>query len=213
MRFRFTTPALIVSVAVLACLATACSPIKGSPTLPPAPVELDEYIADFSSGCSDWFLERFNCGEGYLSASTTGYSGHALLQGIVWDVKEIESRFTINGFGEYGRLRFTWGNQASGNSYYALTFGETTTQMWRYDDGATTLLKSNPGFAPTVGETYDVRIAIDGNQFEVYVDGELVLEVSDPLHKYPTGPVGIRASNTISLRVDSYTVKGNILDD
>lgn len=171
-----------------------------------------EYVADFATRCDDWSLERFNCSNGLLTASTTGYSGNALLEDRNWEVHEIRSRFTILSYGLYGSVRFTWGNQDAGD-FYALTFGEAATILWRFDDGvATNLGGHNALFKAVAGETYDVRIVINGNQFEAYIDDKLILRTTDPENRYPVGQVGIRASNTVSTRIESYSVKGTVVE-
>ena len=115
-----------------------------------------------------------------------------------------------------GRVLF-FGQKARWSNYvYYLNVPNNKTELWRHKDGAWNA-RDNIAQIPAVekvqiknGEWIDMKVVVEGSEFQIYLNGKLQGEHDDDAYK--TGQVGVWAWET-EASFDDFTVSGDNIED
>ena len=144
-----------------------------------------------------WKLE-----DGYLSGSYAGESAEIYTGGLDW--KDYEYRATlIPKIGQKHNINFRV--QGAIKSYAAGLSDKDTVALYKNDNGYKILAKAD--FKWEMGNKYDFRITAKGNEFEVFVNGRLLIEYKDEDNPYLNGLIGMSNMDGSHTHYQCFSVK------
>jgi alpha-L-arabinofuranosidase/regulation of enolase protein 1 (concanavalin A-like superfamily) len=119
----------------------------------------------------------------YVQSSTTVNDARSIVTGAYakdWSNYTLELDATklagnegfLVGFGATGANNFYWWNLGGWNN--------TRSVLQRASGGAANEVKAIEGHSLTTGQTYHVKIVVEGDQIELYLDGQLQMEYDQP---------------------------------
>ena len=171
---------------------------------------------DFEEKHKDWKVANGNweIAKGVYHVDKGGQAEHSLVGEEDWDDYTIEAKVRLDE-GNWAGIAF---RAQSEMEYYVYYFNvpSNISELWRHKDGAWNA-RDNISQPPAVGgvkiandEWLDVKIVVDGNTFELYLNGEFQSEDKDDAYK--TGQVGVWAWET-EASFDDFTVYGDNIED
>lgn len=119
----------------------------------------------------------------YVQSSTTVNDARSIVTGAYakdWSNYTLELDATklagnegfLVGFGATGANNFYWWNLGGWNN--------TRSVLQRATGGAATEVKAIEGHSLTTGQTYHVKVVVEGDHIELYLDGQLQMEYDQP---------------------------------
>ena len=171
---------------------------------------------DFEEKHDDWKVANGNweIAKGVYHVDKGGQAEHSLVGEEDWDDYTIEAKVRLDN-GNWAGIAF---RAQSEMEYYVYYFNvpNNISELWRHKDGAWNA-RDNISQPPAVGgvkitndEWLDVKIVVEGDTFELYLNGEFQSEDQDGAYK--TGQVGVWAWET-EASFDDFTVYGDNIED
>jgi len=101
----------------------------------------------------------------------------------------IKSRFKINSVGSAPRLFYDFRTESLHSKGYVLSIkpADNRVEIWKDDGTGTYVQVGGADYTINTGQEYDLEIRANGSTIEVYIDGSLVLSVTDST--YTSGTV------------------------
>ncbi len=171
---------------------------------------------DFEEKHDDWKVANGNweIKGGVYHVDRGGQAEHSLVGEEDWDDYTIEAKVRLDDHNWAGIVF----RAQSEMEYYVYYFNvpSNISELWRHKDGAWNARDniSQPpavgGVKITNGEWLDVKIVVEGDTFELYLNGEFQSEDTDGVYK--TGQVGVWAWET-EASFDDFTVYGDNIED
>ena len=171
---------------------------------------------DFEEKHDDWKVANGNweIKGGVYQVERGGRAEHSLVGEEDWDDYTIEAKVRLD---EHNWAGIVFRAQSEHEYYvYYLNVPGNIVELWQHNKGAWDT-RENIAKTPAVGgvkikneEWLDMMVVVDGDEFELHVNGELQGEHQDDTYK--TGQVGVWAWETAA-SFDDFTVYGdNIVD-
>lgn len=171
---------------------------------------------DFEEKHDDWKVANgeWEIKGGVYHVDRGGRAEHSVVGEEDWDDYTIEAKVRLD---EHNWAGIVFRAQSEMEYYvYYLNVPSNIIELWRHKKGAwdarDNIVKTAPvqGAKIENGEWLDMKVVVDGSEFEVYLNGKLQSEDKDDMYK--TGQVGVWAWET-EASFDDFTVSGdNIVD-
>ena len=171
---------------------------------------------DFEKKTDDWKVAngKWEIKGGVYHVERGGRAEHSLVGEEDWDDYTIEAKVRLD---EHNWAGIVFRAQSEMEYYvYYLNVPNNIVELWRHKEGAwdarDNIVKTGPvqGVKITNGEWIDMKVVVEGSEFEVYLNDKLQSEDKDNMYK--TGQVGVWAWET-EASFDDFTVSGdNIVD-
>ena len=171
---------------------------------------------DFEEDHDDWKVAN---GEWEIKGGTYhvdrgGQAEHSLIGEEKWDNYTIEAKVRLDA-GNWAGIVFRAESEMEYYVYY-LNVPSNIIELWRHKEGgwaARDNIAQNPAVEKVQiknEEWIDMKVVVEGDTFEVHLNGKLQAEHTDGAYK--TGQVGVWAWET-EASFDDFTVSGdNIID-
>ena len=175
--------------------------------------DLDSWgIFDFLGGVSEWKVE-----DGILICRRPSAPSSTLLYGeedwgnysIECDAKMVEPIANFHAIALDLRVS-NIGNVNSINDIYCVVTKEGRAVIWAYLNGNEVGASAQKALNFQLDHWYHLKAVTDGNNFEFYIDGELVASLSDSQH--PTGRVGLAVNGAVA-HFDNLVITGDDVPD
>ena len=205
MRMAITLPKLAaLSLVVLLGVAFSLPTYAGTQLW-----DFEEKHDDWKVANGDWEIKG-----GTYHVDKGGQAEHSLIGEEKWDNYTIEAKVRLDS-GNWAGIVFRAQSEMEYYVYY-LNVPDNIIELWRHKEGGWTA-RDNIAQDPAVekvkianGEWIDMKVVVDGDTFEVHLNGKLQAEHKDGVYK--TGQVGVWAWET-EASFDDFTVSGdNIID-
>ncbi|MDE0466729.1 MAG: DUF1080 domain-containing protein [Candidatus Poribacteria bacterium] len=205
MRVTITVPKLAaLSLVVLFGLALSLPTYAGT------------QLWDFEEKHDDWKVANGNweIAKGVYHVDKGGQAEHSLVGEEDWDDYTIEAKVRLDNH-HWAGIVFRAESEMEYYVYY-LNVPNNKTELWRHKDGAWNA-RDNVAQIPAVekvqiknGEWIDMKVVVEGSEFQIYLNGKLQGEHKDDVYK--TGQVGVWAWET-EASFDDFTVSGDNIKD
>lgn len=170
-------------------------------------------IFNFWGGVSEWKIE-----DGVLACRRPMFASSSLLYGeenwgdysIECDAKMVE---TFPGFLEAIALDLRVSNISNVNSIndiYCAVRKEGRAVIWAYLNGKEVGKSAEKAFNIQLDHWYHLKAIAKENNFEFYIDGELIASLSDS--RCPTGRVGLAVNGAVA-HFDNVVIRGDDVPD
>ena len=168
---------------------------------------------DFSGSAAGWTpldgTWSTTGGEYQYVSGVSNYNA-SMITGIADNHFSIESRQKVTTAG-LSVMGYVWGiqsptpaNQGWKNSAYMVQWNDNQLRIFRWTNGGLTLVGAASVAAPAIGTWYDIRLVVDGTNFEVFIDGVSRLTASDAT--YGAGGIGVLGYEIHLTRYDDVVV-------
>ncbi len=170
---------------------------------------------DFEEKHDDWKVANGNweIKDGVYHVERGGQAEHSLVGEEDWDDYTIEAKVRLDDHNWAG-IVFRAQSEMEYYVYY-LNVPNNKTELWRHKDGAWNA-RDNIAQIPAVekvqiknDEWIDMKVVVEGNAFQIYLNGKLQGEHEDAAYK--TGQVGVWAWET-EASFDDFTVYGDNIE-
>ena len=171
---------------------------------------------DFEKKHDDWKVANGNweIKGGVYHVDRGGRAEHSLVGEEKWDDYTIEAKVRLD---EHNWAGIVFRAQSEMEYYvYYLNVPSNIVELWQHNKGAWDT-RENIAKTPAAGgikikngEWIDMKVVVDGEEFELYVNGKLQGEHEDDTYK--TGQVGVWAWET-EASFDDFTVSGDNIKD
>jgi pectate lyase len=138
------------------------------------------------SGYDDWSIESENGNYVYYSSSTS--EGRTYAGDQSWSDYTVKAKIKVEDFNGSNRALLA-GRYQDGNNYYAASLtGNNKLEILRKAGGSTSTIASKT-YSLSTGQWYEVQLVMTGSTIQMFVDGELELEVND--NAISSGGIGL----------------------
>jgi hypothetical protein len=169
-------------------------------------------IFDFLGGVSEWKIE-----DGILTCRRTIAPSSSLLYGeeswgdysIECDAKMVETFANFHAIALDLRVS-NIGNANSINDIYCVATKGGRAVIWAYLNGNEVGASAQKALNFQLDHWYHLKAVANGNNFEFYIDGELIASLSDSRH--PTGRVGLAVNGAVA-HFDNLVITGDDVPD
>lgn len=168
-------------------------------------------IFNFRGGVAEWKVE-----DGVLVCRRTVEPSSSLLYGeeswgaynIECDAKMVETFPNAEGFYAIALdLRVSdIGNANSISDIWCVVYRSGGALIWAFHNGNPGAQSALKAFDLEMDRWYHLKATTNGNNFEFYIDGELVASLSDSQH--PTGRVGLTVNGAVA-HFDNLVITGD----
>lgn len=139
---------------------------------------------------------------------------HTLIGEENWDDYTVEAKIRIDDAGQWAGLVFRAQSEFEYYIYY-LNVPDNIIELWRHKKGgfdARDNIRKVPATKVKINndEWYDVKVTVEGDQFELFINDES--QGGDKDNTYKTGKVGVWAWQS-KASFDDFTVNGDNIKD
>lgn len=168
---------------------------------------------DFEEKHDDWEVANGNWAikDGIYQLDRGGKAEHTLVGEVAWDDYTVEAKIRLDD-GNWGGLIFRAQSEMEYYIYY-LNVPNNKSELWKHSEGAwdtRVAINSNIAAAGKLKieneEWYDVKVIVEGGNFQLHINGELQGEQED--HTYKTGMIGVWGWET-GASFDDVTITGD----
>ena len=171
---------------------------------------------DFEKKTDDWKVANGNweVKGGVYHVDRGGRAEHSLVGEEKWDDYTIEAKVRLDEHNWAG-IVFRAKSEMEYYVYY-LNVPNNIVELWQHNKGAwdtrENIVKTGPvkGVKIENGTWIDMKVVVEGAEFEIYLNGKLQAENEDDTYK--TGQVGVWAWET-EASFDDFTVMGDNIKD
>ncbi len=171
---------------------------------------------DFEDGAGDWDAPNGTweaSGGVYSEVSGTDPAMHSVVGDASWGDYVVSTKVRFDE-GSWAGIAFRVQSDFEYYVYY-LNVPDNKSELWQHIDGAFDAranLADIPGVNILIeeGVMHDVQVVAEGENFELWIDGELQSSQSNA--DYATGKVGVWTWAT-KASFDDFTVTGDAIDD
>ena len=172
--------------------------------------DFEEKHDDWEVANGDWAIKG-----GIYQLERGGKAEHSLVGEEKWDDYTVEAKIRMDE-GNWGGLIFRAQSEMEYYVYY-LNIPNNKSELWRHNKGAwdtRNAINSNIGAAGKLKieneEWYDVKVVVEGDLFQLHINGELQGEQTDSTYK--TGMIGVWGWET-GVSFDDVMITGdNVID-
>ena len=182
-----------------------------------APALAGTQLWDFEEKHDDWEVANGNweIKGGIYQLEKGGKAEHTLVGEEAWDDYTVEAKIRLDE-GNWAGLIFRAQSEMEYYVYY-LNIPNNKSELWRHNKGAwdtRNAINSNIPATKNVQieneEWYDVKVIVEGDTFQLHINGELQGELEDATYK--TGMIGVWGWET-GASFDDVTITGdNVID-
>jgi len=151
--------------------------------------DFDEYIKWNIYPKSADGLSGLEIANGWLNINTGASDKGLEARNLNIDDLIIKSRFKINSVGNTPRLFYDFRTESLHSKGYVLSIkpADNRVEIWKDDGTGTYVQVGGVDYTINTGQEYDLEIKANGSTLEIYIDGSLVLSVTDT--SYTSGTV------------------------
>ncbi|MBT3266770.1 hypothetical protein HN371_06415 [Candidatus Poribacteria bacterium] len=172
-------------------------------------------VWDFEDGASDWSAPNGTweaSGGVYSEVSGADPAMHSVVGDDSWDDYVVSTKVRFDE-GDWAGIAFRVMSDFEYYVYY-LNLPDNKSELWQHTDGAfdsRVNIADIPGVNILIeeGVMHDVQVVAEGENFELWIDGEL--QSSQSNSDYATGKVGVWTWATMA-SFDDFTVTGDGID-
>lgn len=182
----------------------------------PVPATAGTQVWDFEDGAGDWDAPNGTweaSGGVYSEVSGADPAMHSVVGDDSWDDYVVSAKVRLDE-GNWAGIAFRVQSDFEYYVYY-MNVPDNKSELWQHTDGAfdsRANLADIPGVNILIenGVMHDVQVVVEGDTFELWIDGEL--QSTESNGDYATGKVGVWAWATMA-SFDDVTVTGDGIDD
>ncbi len=180
------------------------------------PLSAGTQLWDFEEKHDDWEVAngKWEFKGGTYHVDKGGQAEHSLVGEEKWDDYTVKAKVRIDT-GNWAGVVFRAQSEMEYYVYY-LNVPDNKTELWRHTEGAWNT-RNNLGQIPAVGNVnikngdwVDMKVVVDGDTFELHLNGKLQGEHKDDTYK--TGKIGVWAWET-EASFDDVTITGDNVKD